>query len=182
VDYHAPNFVEQLEEAGPFDVVMDCVTSGDPRDQATLDYPHLFLKSAHRSQLVTTTVQYRRLGGVFGDWVKAGVERATGLSPWSEHADKLFWIQMNGAGPSLDRLAAWIGQGRLQAHVGRCYPFTPEAVQEAFEALLTRRVVGKVVVQVVAPENDSDTVGTQNDPAPQEETTSRSALQGKKDS
>jgi NADPH:quinone reductase-like Zn-dependent oxidoreductase len=182
LDYQAPDFVAQLEEAGPFDVVMDCVTSGDPRDQSQLDYPRLFLKSAHHSQLVTPNVQYRRLGGVFGDWVKAGVERSTGLSPWSGHSDKLFWIQMNGAGPALARLATWMGQGQLQAHVGQCYPFTPEAVHEAFAALLTRRVVGKVVVQVVAPKDDSDTAAENTDSPQQEQTTSNSVLQSKKDS
>lgn len=148
LDYRADDFVQQLQDAGPYDVVMDCVTSGDPRDQAKIDYGQLLLRGDGRRRFLTPDAQYRRLGGACADWFRAGWERATGRSPWPDPAAKLFWIQMHQTAPLLERLADWIRRGRMSgAHVAQTVPFTPEGVQQGFDALLERRVVGKVVVE-----------------------------------
>jgi len=154
LDYHADDFEQQLQAAGPFDVVMDCVTSGDPRDQATLDYRKLLLSD---NRFISPHGQYRRLGGFFPDWCRASIERVTGVhSVWSNPSAKLFWIQMHQAAPALEQLADWISQGTLQgAHVAQTVPFTPQGVQQGFEALLGRRVVGKVVVEFPSPEDNT---------------------------
>ena len=154
LDYRADDFQQQLQAAGPFDVVMDCVTSGDPRDQATLDYGKLLLSD---SRFLTPHAQYRRLGGVFPDWCRASMERVTGMhAVWPNPAAKLFWIQMHQAAPALEQMAEWIRQGKLKgAHVAQTVPFTPEGVQQGFTALLGRRVVGKVVVEL-PPDTEDD--------------------------
>lgn len=158
LDYRADDFVQQLRASGPFDVVMDCVTSGDPRDQSALDYGKLMWEeNENEPSLLTPTAQYRRLGGVFPDWFKAGAERVAGIQLWSNPRAKLFWIQMHQAAPALQQIANWWADGsmKLGAHVSKTVPFTPEGVQKGFDALLGRRVTGKVVVQVVEDEKDS---------------------------
>ena len=146
LDYHDDDFEQQLQAAGPYDVVMDCVTSGDPRDQSMLDYRKLLLSD---DRFMKPRGQYRCLGGFVPDWFRASLERITGAqSVWSNPSAKLFWIQMHGAAPILQQLAGWISQGTLHgAHVAKTVPFTPEGVQRGFEALLGRRMVGKVVVE-----------------------------------
>lgn len=110
--------------------------------------------SSSSSPFLTPDAQYRRLGGAFPDWFRAGIERTTGFSLWSNARSKLFWIQMHNAAPSLQQMAAWLKDGIMPvgAHVALTVPFTPAGVQEGFDALLGRRMVGKVVVEMPAPE------------------------------
>ena len=160
LDYHANDFVDQLRAHGPYDVVMDCVTSGDPRDQATINYEELLLSSdddnennQQRRPLLTPHAQYRRLGGGFTDWVRAGLERSTNLLKeqwlWPNPRAKLFWIQMHkNADDTLRQLSAWMEEGKMKGpHVSQTVPFTPDGIQQGFDALQGRHVVGKVVVE-----------------------------------
>ena len=106
------------------------------------------------SPFLTPDAQYRRLGGAFPDWCRAGIERTTGLSLWSNARSKLFWIQMHNAAPSLQQMTTWLKDSIMPvgAHVALTVPFTPTGVQQGFDALLGRRVVGKVVVEMPAVE------------------------------
>ena len=143
LDYCAPDFLRQLRAHGPFDVVMDCVTSGDPRDQATINYQELLFGD---NQLLTPHSQYRRLGGAFSDWWRAGMERTVHIKLWSNPRAKLFWIQMHNTAPTLRQLAAWMEQEKVKPHIAETIPFTPEGIEQGFVSLLKRRVVGKLVV------------------------------------
>mmetsp|Transcript_17378 Transcript_17378/g.40402 ORF Transcript_17378/g.40402 Transcript_17378/m.40402 type:complete len:454 (+) Transcript_17378:4780-6141(+) len=176
------HLVQALREHGPFDVVLDCVTSGDPIDRQW-DYPRLIQTNNNNNnydnnsgsttdppppqpKLLSDDYVYRRLGGTFPDWVGAGWYRLTGLNCgrcccwfWghknNRHNDeRLFWIRMHQTSAELQQLATWMEQGKLRPHVEEVYDFTAPDVQRAMESLLGRRRRGKVVVQVAAARTD----------------------------
>ena len=146
LDYRSPDFVQALEREGPYSVIMDCVSSGDPRDQAGTNYQELLLSSSSRF-VKDNHYEYRRLGGTFTDWMRAGCERLTGISMWKNPHAKLFWIQMHDTAPLLQQLVAWMRNGHIRGPlVSQTCGFSPQGVQQAFDALNSRRAVGKVVV------------------------------------
>jgi reticulon-4-interacting protein 1, mitochondrial len=184
VDYTAPKppssaaepwLIDQLRPLAPFDVILDCVTSDDPRDQQ-IDYPQLIqaphrrppLSSSNNGTASLTLVQsdsyvYRRLGGATAQWIRAGLERTIGpwIGPrlaglwfWPHPSDRLFWIRMHQTSQELRQLSTWAQAGQLRPHVGKVYTFTAAQVQEAYDAILSRRVQGKVVVSVWSPPVD----------------------------
>lgn len=130
--------------AKPFSVVMDCVTSADSRDQA-LNYPMRIQQAS--SLLLTDDYGYRRLGGPSLDWIRAGLERSMGLNCWRDRHEKLFWIRFPNSAAELGQLQQWAEAGLLRPHVSQTFDF-PEGVKDAFDALLSRRVKGKVIVNV----------------------------------
>jgi NADPH:quinone reductase-like Zn-dependent oxidoreductase len=162
--------VDQLRPFEPFDVVMDCVTSDDPRDQQ-IDYPKLIQArrrpspssedgGADLSLVKSDSYAYRRLGGATTQWIRAGLERTIGpwIGPrlaglwfWPQPRDRLFWIRMHQTSQELRQLSLWAQAGQLRPHVGKVYSFTAPQVQEAYDAILSRRVQGKVVVSVWSP-------------------------------
>jgi NADPH:quinone reductase-like Zn-dependent oxidoreductase len=156
-----PWLVDQLRPFAPFDVVMDCVTSDDPRDQQ-INYPQL-IQAPHglSPPLVRSdSYTYRRLGGATAQWIRAGLERTIGpwIGPrlaglwfWPHPSDRLFWIRMHQTSQELRQLSLWAEAGQLRPHVHKVYTFTAPQVQEAYDAILSRRVQGKVVVSVWSP-------------------------------
>lgn len=160
VDYHDSDFVEKLRAASgcPFDFVMDCVTSEDPRDTAKVHYPTLL--QDQEDPLLSENYVYRRLGGASCDWIRAGMQRVVaggaggtkgsffwwkwGRSP----REQLFWIRLPETSSELEQLADWAKQGKLKVAVQEVYPFSESGVQSAMDAILSRRVRGKVVVQI----------------------------------
>jgi D-arabinose 1-dehydrogenase-like Zn-dependent alcohol dehydrogenase len=67
----------------PFHVVMDCVSSADPRDM-TMNYPDLIQRHPKTIGLLTEKYIYQRLGGPSLDWIRAGVERTIGMRLWPD--------------------------------------------------------------------------------------------------
>lgn len=136
----------------PFHVVLDCVTSADPRDQI-VDYPSLIRRhhlTTAAEPLLVDDHQYLRLGGQTPDWFRAGVERVCfGLSIWPDKHEKLFWIRFPKASHELRQLQEWAQDNKLQIHIEETIPFSADAVQRAFDRILERRVKGKIVVEVV---------------------------------
>lgn len=139
---------DSVEQSGQVqvNVVMDCVTSEDSRDQQ-VQYPSLFLPLVKE--------RYIRLGGGFTDWVRAGIERKTYLSCFGK--EKLFWIRFPNSSDALKQLQEWADDNNKDDNKPPIQPkiaqvvtdFTAEAVQKAMEDLLARRVAGKIVVQLV---------------------------------
>jgi NADPH:quinone reductase-like Zn-dependent oxidoreductase len=151
VDYHNPSaeLIETLKAAPgcPFDVVMDCVTSADPRDSSIHHYPSLL--QAPGNGLVNEKYVYLRLGGATWDWFRAGVRRSTyGMLNLFWGSEQLFWVRFPHSSSELKQLVQWADEGKLTPNLHNVYDFTPEAVQNAFDAMLSRRVQGKVIVQV----------------------------------
>jgi NADPH:quinone reductase-like Zn-dependent oxidoreductase len=135
-----------------FDVILDCVTSADPED-ARHEYP----KRVRNSTLgiVAPNHLYQRLGGTWSDWIRAGLAR-TRLFPikwlWKDPRERLFWIRFPHSSHELEELAGLSSQ--LKPKIQKVYPeMTAATVQQAFGDILSRRVQGKVVIQVVVPPN-----------------------------
>jgi NADPH:quinone reductase-like Zn-dependent oxidoreductase len=153
-----PWLVDQLRPFGPFDVIMDCVTSDDPRDQQ-MDYLQLIQGPYPPSNGATdltliksNSYAYWRLSGYTSQWISAGLEPIFGSWIWPNPSDRLYWFRMDHTNTEqLRQLAAWARAGLLRPHVGKVYTFTAPQVQEAWDAIVSRRVQGKVVVSVWSP-------------------------------
>ena len=161
IDYHDPDFITKLQQASgcPYDFVMDCVTSEDPRDKAKVHYPTLLQEQ--KESLLSQNYVYRRLGGATSDWIRASMQRVVsggaggtkGSFFWwkfgsSSSNEQLFWVRFPQTCHELEQLAQWVKQGKLKATVQEVYAFSESGVQSAMDALLSRRVRGKVVVQI----------------------------------
>lgn len=154
----------------PFDIVLDCVTSDDPRDQ-NFSYPEMIQQHDNSKFLLANDYIYRRLGGSTMDWIRAGVERVIGLSLWKTKHEKLFWIKFPKSSSLLQELATTMERDddtaspndddeATKEHSGtlllppivesqNVYPFTKYGVEDAFGAILSRRVRGKVVIEII---------------------------------
>lgn len=133
-----------------FDVILDCVTSGDPRD-AQFGYPER-IRRAHPA-IVTADHLYQRLGGHWSDWIRAGLARP-GIFPhswlWKDPRERLFWIKFPHSTAALTELARLVETGKLKPRVEKVYPtMTVDTVQQAIDDVLTRRVRGKIALQVL---------------------------------
>lgn len=139
----------------PYDVVMDCIASGDPRDQANMDYGQLLWQqqgdsqgsSSSSSPFLKPHGQYRRLGGISPDWFRAGVERTYGPFLCGQMiVPNSFGFKCTNAAPALRQLTSWLehgypsGGGRTRG--SETVPFTtPAGVQQGLDALLGRRII-----------------------------------------
>lgn len=139
VDYHDNDWLGQLERLGPFDIVLDCVTSDDARDRAS-EYPRRL------QGVLTDTAVYRRLGGPMMDWAKAGLRRITGMDCFGR--EDLFWIRFPSSSRELAQLRTWAEENKLRPVLASSHPFSAEGVRQAFAELQSRRVKGKVVIDL----------------------------------
>ncbi|GKY98147.1 hypothetical protein MPSEU_000772500 [Mayamaea pseudoterrestris] len=150
LDYRK-DLLEQLQhQQVQYDVVMDCVTSDDPRDTAPYYYPRLIQQigaSDHLPPWLSPNYIYRRLGGDTRDWIRAGLERTLGFNCWNKH-EKLFWIRFPNSSGELKQLAVWADHKQLAPKINQVYEFNEKGVKNAFDAILDRRVKGKVVVDI----------------------------------
>jgi hypothetical protein len=155
----------QQSPGAPFDIVLNCVASADPRDEKC-NYPKR-LQQLQRLSLLKDDYVYRRLGGPTLDWIRAGMERTLPCNTnwiWNNNPhEKLFWIRFPKSAPELRQLHTWMEHdGKLSPpHIERhnIFPFTKQGVENAFTAILSRRVRGKVVVQII---HDDDTDNDDN--------------------
>jgi reticulon-4-interacting protein 1, mitochondrial len=136
--------MRELHQHGPYDIVVDCVSSADPRDSSA-GYPALLQTE---EGLLSENYVYRRLGGPSFDWIRAGLQRTLGLQWWSNPHDQLFWIRFPKSHGELDKLKQWAEEGKLKPFVGKILGLSQ--VPEAFAMILSRRLQGKVVVQISA--------------------------------
>lgn len=135
----------------PFDVILDCVTSGDPND-ASYNYPQR-IQTAINPSIVAQNYLYQRLGGKWSDWIRAGLARP-GIFPhswlWKDPRERLFWIKFPHSAPGLQELTRIVENGELKIHVQMVYPeMTVDTVQQTMEDLLSRRVQGKIAIRVI---------------------------------
>jgi reticulon-4-interacting protein 1, mitochondrial len=174
VDYTAadaePLLVHALKAAPgwPYDVVMDCVTSDDPRDVIHVHYPSLLQTTG----VLNRDYVYRRLGGPPSDWMRAGCQliwgaRSSSISSswwWPNQSEQLFWISLPQTVPDLVQLYQWTNDGKLCATVNHVYSFSAEGVTQAMDDILSRRVRGKVVVQVYPPLVEKVSISMEDEP------------------
>lgn len=152
IEYSRSNSAHVLEglmksPSKPFAVVMDCVTSADPQGHS-MKYPAL-LQDPKNAGLLTSNYIYRRLGGPTLDWIRAGLERTIGINwLWANQHEKLFWVRFPKSAGELRQLQEWAEAGKLRPHIAATHEFTEDGVKKAFDAILSRRVQGKVVIKV----------------------------------
>jgi reticulon-4-interacting protein 1, mitochondrial len=139
VDYTKPESFDDTTLPSEWDIILDCVTSADTRD-STYQYPDRF-RNKCRSK-------YLRLGGPTMDWFYAGCERILPYVTCFRGKEKLFWIRLPNSSNDLKLLATWCTEGKLKPTISQHIPFSPDAVQEALDTILSRRVKGKLVVQI----------------------------------
>jgi reticulon-4-interacting protein 1, mitochondrial len=126
------------------DIILDCVTSADVRDSQH-DYP--------RKLLGLCKTKYIRLGGATKDWLFAGMERTLPITCF-RNKEKLFWIRFPKSSGELKKLAQWCREGKIKPCISREVDFSPEAVQDALDEILCRRVQGKLVVKIAEGASD----------------------------
>jgi len=148
VDYSQDDCIARIAALGPYDLVLDCVSSADARDKA-----HSYLDRVRATGCVKAAEDgadahnYVVFGGTTGQWVKAAVKRFTGLNLF-KRGFEIFWIKMPFSAGVLSDLAAWAAEGKVKPTVNTVLPFTEAGVQQAFEALRGRRTAGKIVLDV----------------------------------
>jgi len=148
------NHVNKDDDGLCFDIILDCVTSGDPND-ARYQYPQR-IRNAHNPSIVVPDHLYQRLGGPWKDWISAGLARPD-LFPhswlWKDPKERLFWIKFPHSSQALEQLTKLVEEGKLKPRVQTVYPeLTAETVQQAFDDLLSRRVQGKVAIRTIPDE------------------------------
>ena len=143
VDYRQDGYIERIAEHGPYDVVLDAVSSADARDKAAsyIERVKPYVKTDGDRH------NYVVFGGATRHWALAGLKRFTGLNCFGRGFE-LFWIKMPGSSKRLSRLAAWADEGKLRPTVAQTFAFDEAGVRGAFEALRSRRTAGKVVLDV----------------------------------
>jgi len=143
VDYRQDGYIEKIAENGPYDVVLDAVSSADARDKAAsyIERVKPYVKTDGDRH------NYVVFGGATRHWALAGLKRFTGLNCFGRGFE-LFWIKMPGSSKRLSRLAAWADEGNLRPTVAQTFAFDEAGVRGAFEALRSRRTAGKVVLDV----------------------------------
>jgi NADPH:quinone reductase-like Zn-dependent oxidoreductase len=156
------DMAQELFRDGPFDLILDCVTSADPED-AQHQYP-AFVRMHQEQQQQSNNRHdylYQRLGGEWTDWIRAGMARILPKSLhkwlWKDPRERLFWIRFPHSSHELHELARLANQGALKPKIQKIYnEFSAETVQQAFDDITSRRVQGKVVVQVIPNKGDDD--------------------------
>jgi NADPH:quinone reductase-like Zn-dependent oxidoreductase len=150
------NILHELQPYGPFDVILDCVTSADPSD-AQHDYPSKIRSTT--AGIVASQHLYLRLGATLSsDWMRAGLARKNNFCSyflphdsswlWKDPRERLFWIRFPQSSHELEELVKLTPE--VKPRIQRVYPeLTAATVQQAFDDILSRRVQGKVVVRVV---------------------------------
>jgi len=149
IDYSTQPIMESLEktvsENGPFDICFDCVSSHDSRDTSVFNYE---VEVLARKSLVKGI--YVTIGGKTYQWIIAGLKRTVGLNlfSWFTPGRELFWIRFPYSSEALQTLSEWANEGAIKPLVSQVCKFDSEGLQTAFSELHSRRVVGKVVIDV----------------------------------
>ena len=130
----------ELQKLGPFDYCLDTVTSS-AADDLSAGYPAL----VSRAGILNAGTRYVTIGGPFSDWCLAGIRRlARGLVDPFPRNRSLFWVNFPRSDQQLDELAAL----SVRPVVAHEWPFDGDNVNRAMQALLGRRVKGKIVLRV----------------------------------
>jgi NADPH:quinone reductase-like Zn-dependent oxidoreductase len=154
VDYQKENIVKQLQEIvlahGIFHMVFDTVSSHDVRDTQNFDYQRAIINASNPTLFTPNSNGnfYITIGGVTWQWICAGLKRTVGVNLFNVFTPgrELFWIRFPYSTEALNTLTKWAEDGHLKPWIATKLPFTSQGIQEAFEALHSRRVVGKIVI------------------------------------
>ena len=144
---------------GPYDFVLDAVSSADARDKAasyyekirTLDPPII------TSGRTADKHNYVVLGGATKHWGVALLKRFCKLNAFAKGFE-LFWIQMPGSKGVLQQLAAFAdapadaGTLPLKPKLDTRLEFSEASARQAFDLQRGRRTAGKIVMEMTDAE------------------------------
>ena len=134
---------------GSFDMVFDSVSSHDQRDRK-----FAYESRIRNAQPKLLTGTYILIGGIVHDWILAHLKRFFGLDLFT-NGRQLFWVRFPNSSNQLAMLRRFCEMNQLKINVAHQFPFTEEGIQEAFELQMSRRVVGKIVLEI-SNSTDSD--------------------------
>lgn len=139
-----------VESAGaPFDLVLDTVSSHDARDRS---HAYMHRIRNHSPALLNTSASadphnYVTIGAKTSGWVLAGIKRICGLNMFAKGTE-LFGIRFPHSIADLAELRRLADEGGVRPTISAALPLTDAGLQEGFRELHSRRVVGKLVVDV----------------------------------
>lgn len=128
---------------GSFSFVFDSVSSHDPRDRV-----HSYEKRIRSTRPSLLNGVYIFIGGVFNDWVLAHLKRYFGIN-WFDHGRQLFWVRFPNSTELLATIRQLCETNRFHVTIAQRFPFTEKDVREAFEFQMSRRVTGKIVIELL---------------------------------
>lgn len=128
---------------GAFDLVFDSVSSHNSRDA----------KFAYETQIrnakpTLVTGMYIFIGGIVADWILAHIKRFFGID-WFATGRQLFWVRFLNSAGRLELLRQFCETNQLKVTIANRVPFTEEGIQEAFRLQMSRRTVGKIIIEIV---------------------------------
>jgi len=141
------HLAESVARFGPFALVVDCVTSNNAGDRA-FDYPNRIRPYVdHRGMYLT-------YGGRPMQWAWALLKRVGPIDrvfhPFKDEHDAhqtMEWVYFR----QCERQLRYLTEHRdVRPRVSARFPFTNQGIRDAMEAMLSRRVVGKIVIDVDA--------------------------------
>jgi NADPH:quinone reductase-like Zn-dependent oxidoreductase len=142
------DFLEDLRGAisrhGLFDLVFDSVSSHDPRD-ASFAYESRICNANPKM----VTGMYIFIGGLVTDWALAHIKRFFGVDCFSK-GRQLFWVRFPDSAKRLESLCQFCEASQLKVTIANRMPFTEQGLQEAFRLQMSRRTVGKIVIEMVS--------------------------------
>lgn len=150
VDYTSQPIIETLRgivsQHGPFDMVFDCVSSHDSRDSASFNYE----REIRAVPSLLNSAYYITIGGKTHQWIAAGLKRTIGVNlfSWFSPKRELFWIRFPHSSEALQTLSAWADEGAVRPAVSEIVSFDDQGVRQAFASLHSRRVAGKVAIEI----------------------------------
>jgi NADPH:quinone reductase-like Zn-dependent oxidoreductase len=136
-----PHAIRSLHD--PVDLVFDSVSSHDSRD-ANFAY-ETRIRNA-KPKLVTG--MYIFIGGIVTDWILAHIKRFFGIG-WFTMGRQLFWVRFLDSSKRLESLRQFCEANQLKVTIDNRMPLTEGGIQEAFRLQMSRRIVGKIVIEIV---------------------------------
>mmetsp|Transcript_11853 Transcript_11853/g.19541 ORF Transcript_11853/g.19541 Transcript_11853/m.19541 type:complete len:413 (+) Transcript_11853:39-1277(+) len=148
-----PALGQTVDDLGMFDTVIDTVSSNEKKDLVkhcyNLSYYRIVCQSGMMALLhPPPRGKYIQTGGFPIDWLGAHMERFLGIKAFRGNRH-LFWVRFPNSAHYLETLREYCEQGRLKVFVSEIMPFTLQGVQSSFQKVLTRRVVGKLAIDVM---------------------------------
>jgi NADPH:quinone reductase-like Zn-dependent oxidoreductase len=129
---------------GPFDLVFDSVSSHDQQD-ASFAYETRICNA--KPQLIAG--MYICIGGIVTDWALAHLKRFLGIG-WFRKGRQLFWVRFPDSAKRLESLRRLCEANQLKVTIAHRMPFTEEGIQEVFRLQMSRRTVGKIIIEIVS--------------------------------
>jgi alcohol dehydrogenase len=136
------SLVGAVREGGKYDLVFDSVSSHDPRDHS-----HSYEAKIKANGVLKDEGMYVIIGGLRNDWIKVHVLRYLGVNLFKK-GRILHWVRFPNATPYLDKLRSVIEKGDMIPEVSEVVRFNDDGIQGGFEKQMTRRMVGKIVVDI----------------------------------